>query len=192
MGSKSAADLPGPNVYDSNSKRFVLKSAPAFGFGTSKRPQSSSTTKNQVPGPGNYQLKTIVGSESQGQTLQGRHTASKTTIDFNPGPGTYNPPNPSATLTASPGWRIGSAKRQPLNPSRIGPSSGAYNPDYKVIKSKMSLWSFGSSKRQQPKGTYMSTPAPTKYNLPSKVVEGPKFHMGLKLDNMSSIGQAVN
>lgn len=45
MASKSAADLPGPNVYDSNSKRFVLKSAPAFGFGTSKRPQSS-TTKN--------------------------------------------------------------------------------------------------------------------------------------------------
>ena len=56
----------------------------------------------------------------------------------------------------------------------------------------MSLWSFGSSKRSQPKATFMSTPAPTKYSLPSKAIEGPKFHMGLKLDNMSSIGQAVN
>ena len=34
----------------------MKQSAPSFGFGTSKRPDISGNSKNQVPGPGAYKL----------------------------------------------------------------------------------------------------------------------------------------
>lgn len=68
MGNSKAAFTPGPNAYRADSKQPVQRSAPAFGFGTSKRPQSVNV-KKQAPGPGQYELKGIIGSESQGRTL---------------------------------------------------------------------------------------------------------------------------
>jgi hypothetical protein len=38
MSAKGAELTPGPNAYNSAYKSSVVKSAPAFGFGTSKRP----------------------------------------------------------------------------------------------------------------------------------------------------------
>jgi len=40
MGDEKAGRTPGPNAYRADSKRTVQRLAPAYGFGSSKRPQS--------------------------------------------------------------------------------------------------------------------------------------------------------
>lgn len=71
MGDSKAKFTPGPNAYRADNKTTVLKAAPAFGFGTSKRPQSVNV-KHQKPGPGAYDLKGIVGRETQGKSIAAR------------------------------------------------------------------------------------------------------------------------
>ena len=63
MGNPNAGRTPGPNHYRGDSKSSVQKAAPAYGFGTSKRPQSVNVRQTR-PGPGAYNLKGITGSES--------------------------------------------------------------------------------------------------------------------------------
>lgn len=63
LGDPKAGYTPGPNAYRSDSKSTVQRAAPCYGFGTSKRPQSVNVTQAR-PGPGAYNLKGIVGSES--------------------------------------------------------------------------------------------------------------------------------
>jgi len=67
----------------------VLGKAPSYGFGTSKRNASSHT--KDVPGPGTYASKTIIGTESQGKSLAKRLDQAKTSNMLAPGPGTYEP-----------------------------------------------------------------------------------------------------
>lgn len=67
MGVKGAEKQPAPNAYDRDAKQVVLKSAPAFGFGKSKRPETADSRNN--PGPGTYVSKSIIGTETQGKTL---------------------------------------------------------------------------------------------------------------------------
>lgn len=40
LGNEKAAFTPGPNAYRGDNKQTVMRHAPAYGFGTSKRPQS--------------------------------------------------------------------------------------------------------------------------------------------------------
>lgn len=60
-----------------------------------------------------------------------------------------------------------------------------------ATKEQMAQWKFGSSMRS-PLAATKNVPGPAAYKPPSKAVEGPRFHMGLKLDNRSSIGTYVN
>lgn len=89
MNNAQLAKTPAPNAYDREAKSVVLKHAPAYGFGSSKRTQSMST--KFVPGPGTYTSKTIIGTESQGKTLAMRLEQTRTSNMFVPGPGTYEP-----------------------------------------------------------------------------------------------------
>ena len=67
-GMSVAGRSPGPNAYRADNKSAVQRAAPAYGFGTSKRPQTANV-KQTKPGPGAYELRGIVGTESQGKTL---------------------------------------------------------------------------------------------------------------------------
>ena len=67
-GMSTGGRSPGPNAYRADNKLAVQRSAPAYGFGTSKRPQTANV-KHMKPGPGAYELGGIVGTESQGRTL---------------------------------------------------------------------------------------------------------------------------
>jgi hypothetical protein len=80
-----------PNQYNRDAKESVIKKAPSYGFGTSKRAQSASTAR-QTPGPGTYKLKGIVGTETQGKSLGLRTAHLRNSAAFVPGPGTYNSP----------------------------------------------------------------------------------------------------
>jgi len=61
MGVKGAEKQPAPNAYR-DCKNNVLKAAPSFGFGTSKRPATADARKN--PGPGSYAHKSVMGTDT--------------------------------------------------------------------------------------------------------------------------------
>jgi len=138
----------------------------------------------------------LTGNESQGKTLGLKHANIKSTVALNPGPGAYNSPGQAMNpmLRKSPNWKIGSAKRddQERVSRRVmnNPPPGCYSPNFMSATEAAATWKFGSSKRA-PLNNAKNVPGPNNYDVPSKAVEGPTFHMGLKLDNRSSIGTYV-
>jgi len=61
LGTVGAEKIPAPNAYSRDAKTAVLRAAPAYGFGASKRNKVNET---EVPGPGAYPIKTIIGTET--------------------------------------------------------------------------------------------------------------------------------
>lgn len=187
--------MPGPAAYRSDAKNSVIRRAPSFGFGTSVRPHSAQS-QVKVPGPGSYTLRGLTGNESQGKTLGLKHANIKSTVAFNPGPGTYDAPCQSANpmLRKSPNWKIGSATRdeQDRIKKRVmnNPPPDTYSPNFMSAKEAGARWKFGTSMRT-PLNNAKNVPGPNAYQPPSKAIEGPTFHMGLKLDSRSSIGAHV-
>lgn len=96
------------------------------------------------------------------------------------------------SIYSSPSWKIGTSTRDDEEKLRMKtsnyPPPDSYNPSYKNIKERNASWSFGRSKRNELATTSKDTPAPGTYSTEKKVAEGPKYHLGLKLDNLSSIG----
>ena len=76
LGNPNGAKMPAPNNYNQDQKFATVRSSPAFGFGSSKRPQTGQP-KVMSPGPGTYTLGSIVGKETQGKTLSSRYPASQ-------------------------------------------------------------------------------------------------------------------
>lgn len=112
MSAKDSHKQPAPNTYDRDAKQAVLKSAPSFGFGSSKRPASHDT--RHIPGPGTYQSKSIMGTDSQGKSLAKKLAQPKTSDMFSPGPGAYNA-KPEVSLMSSPGYRLGTSTRNDVD-----------------------------------------------------------------------------
>lgn len=167
------------------------RTAPSYGFGTSKRPQSHNS-RTTAPGPGAYAIKGLVGSESGGKTLGLKLKQNISSNMFVPGPGTYHASG-EASLRKAPSWRIGSSKRDDMERQQlrqIKPPPGSHNPNFDSVAFRHAVWSFGTSSRPALSQTKL-VPGVGTYELPSKLVEGPAFVMGLKLDNQSSIGTAV-
>lgn len=52
MNNAALAKTPAPNAYNREAKSCVLKAAPSFGFGSSKR--ADILAGKDVPGPGTY------------------------------------------------------------------------------------------------------------------------------------------
>jgi hypothetical protein len=183
MSAKGAEHMPAPNAYSNASKDSVLKSAPSFGFGSSKRPQTADARKQ--PGPGAYESKSIIGTESQGKTLGSKLGNPKSSNMLTPGPGTYNAKH-EASLQASPGWKMGTSTRDDKAKARLQssvPPPNTYNPNFSATKSKDPSFGFGSGKRQ-PMSAKFQVPAPGTYTVPGAVSkEGPSYHMGAKCDN---------
>lgn len=192
MENTNAKSVPGPNVYDLNTSRTMLKSAPAFGFGTSRRPQSHNA-RQWVPGPGAYDVKGKVGTESTGKSLGMRIKQASTSQYFNPGPGAYHA-SPENVLKKAPTWRIGSSTRDDREKAILRqkmPPPGSHNPIFDSVAYKSAVWSFGSSTRP-PLNNVRNVPGAGTYDLKSKAIEGPAFVMGLKLDKLSAIGASSN
>lgn len=70
------------------------------------------------------------------------------------------------------------------------PPPGAHDPNFHKIVSRDAAWSFGTSQRQSLNNA-KNVPGAGTYDIHSRAVEGPAFAMGLKMDNMSSIGITV-
>ena len=98
---------------------------------------------------------------------------------FAPGPGAYSI-SPEKTLKAAPSWKIGTASRDDRENAikRANmPPPGTHNPNFDSVANKSAAWGFGTSTRPALAQT-KNTPGAGSYDLPSKMIEGPKFVMG--------------
>ena len=170
---------------------------PKFSFGSSK--QRPNTSKNSLisPGPGTYPNKTIIGTESIGKSM-GIKLSNQSAIGGDmekqkqmPGPGAYSG-DYRTTRTTMPNWRIGTGTRYDrdniMRRTCNFPPMNAYNPDYRKTQTNLPKWGFGSSVRGNLVEGKVVSPSMQTYNLPSKVVEGSKWSMGLKLSKSCAIG----
>lgn len=98
---------------------------------------------------------------------------------FAPGPGAYSV-SPEKTLKAAPSWKIGTSTRddreKAVKRENI-PPPGSHNPNFYSTVSKSAAWGFGTSTRPA-LNSAKPTPGAGTYDLPSKMVEGPRFVMG--------------
>lgn len=133
MANSASKIVPAPNKYDINSARAMMRTAPSFGFGTSQRPHSSG--KHNSPGPGAYDIKGRVGSESCSKSLGLKLVASKTSNQFSPGPGAYMP-SPEHVSKKAPTWRIGTSTRDDKEKAaarQTRPPPGTHNPNFNSV-----------------------------------------------------------
>jgi hypothetical protein len=117
LGNTSFSPAPGEHNPDFSK---VKRSAPKFGFGSGNRDSGENIKAKNFPGPGNYQLKPLVGNE-------GLKSSMHRTIDYKPenkeqsykpGPGNYNP-NINASIRAEPAYKLGTSSRIDLQSSKI-------------------------------------------------------------------------
>jgi hypothetical protein len=112
-------NVPGPGNY--NTSLVNIKSEPKYGMGTAVR--DNFPNKSISPGPGNYALGSIVGSEGSKSTMHAK-ILSKSTSANEPGPGSYE--NTQRHLKKAPSYGMG-AKIKDLDLS-VGPGVSKYNP----------------------------------------------------------------
>lgn len=85
----SSASFPGP-LEHSPDYTVIKNSSPQFGFGSKQREPLAA--KNNNPGPGNYALGSIVGTEGRHQSMHSLIKLDPFTKENlgNPGPGNYD------------------------------------------------------------------------------------------------------
>lgn len=83
---KKTKNLPGPLDYSPKFVTSKKRNSPAFGFGTSRRPDPTKAKGN--PGPGNYTIPSIRDGPGFKMGIRVRDKNSNTD---SPSPGTYNP-----------------------------------------------------------------------------------------------------
>jgi len=90
---------------------------------------------------------------------------AKTSNMMAPAPGTYDP-KAQSVMTASPGWKMGSSKRDDVDKQRMRsanfPPPDSYNPNHTPVKERNASYSFGTGKRHD-LGSGSKTPAPGTY-----------------------------
>lgn len=160
--------LPSPLEYAPKNE-FVsyMTKAPAFGFGTSSRPDLNFTKDN--PAPGDYTLPSKI-SEGPGFKMGIRIRDKKR--NESPSPGQYNP-SIDLMKKAMPKYGIGSAARYQKQREDL-PGPGSYDtksslPNFKLFK----YGKFGNEQRE--KKIRDSGPGPGSYKIPTKIVEAPRY-----------------
>ena len=71
-------------------------------------------------------------------------------------------------------------------------SPAAYRPNFGYTMPSGSKWGFGSDKRKGVVNANNISPGAGTYQIPSKVVEGPKYVMGSRLENEKNSKSKAN
>jgi hypothetical protein len=160
-------NTPGPGSYTTRPNSAA--SGPQWGFGSSEREALYGISKT-MPGPGTYTFRGTFENPGKGTSMTPRRpNSAMVAASRNPGPGAYN--LTITNKTRSPTYRIGSASRDTLSREHGStPGPGNYQP--RLVGGTPTI-RFGTSSRDWRDGS-SCTPGPGSYNIPSKVVEGPR------------------
>ena len=89
--SSTSRIVPAPNAYNPNTTLVVPQSAKfSIGGGTKGRPLTTSKFQREVPGPGHYPSRSLMGTDSPAKTMSQKLGSSFIKRgDNSPGPGAY-------------------------------------------------------------------------------------------------------
>jgi len=129
-----ASPAPGPGQYSPSDPSTV---STQYGFGTSSRKGGAS--RGDQPGPGAYNVGAQVGAEGPKYSASPRRDWVPDAVT--PGPGTYQPPDPSAAGDkSSPKWGFGTSGREArARPTAANPGPGAYTSESKLAGPQYSM-----------------------------------------------------
>jgi hypothetical protein len=117
--------------------------------------------KVRPPGPGAYEIKTVIGNEGPKRSLAGRFKIDMTAKELSqkPGPGAYTP-SVNYSAKQSPAFKVGTSTREKyylkdkfkyeLPPPNI------YNPDFQKVKQKSPATGLGYGDRSTFSKTFQS------------------------------------
>lgn len=110
LGMNLKKKSPGPGEHEPDYMK-VSQKAPKWGFGSETR-STGSKYNLQVPGPGNYQIKSLVGSEGKKITLHQKLKFSPEMKEHGskPGPGAYDG-NFKKVVKNDPAFKVGTSER---------------------------------------------------------------------------------
>ncbi|CDW79820.1 UNKNOWN [Stylonychia lemnae] len=206
LSNKTVRLVPGPGAYEpSNISLISRNSAPKYGFGTSDRRATTSheSTKSKrdgqinsssiLPGPGQYELRSIVGNEGPKNSLSYRYKVDQKAKEdlLKPGPGQYAP-ELNQVIKQSPNYKIGTSKRESYylkeRDRTLLPPPNVYRPQFEKIKRNAPSTGFGYGDRGYLNKTFTDTiPGPGNYQTPTKLGEGPKYFIGQKLESKRAL-----
>jgi hypothetical protein len=136
-------NVPGPGQYNPNNSAS-LNAYPRTVFGTSTREKDHELeARAKVPGPGNYKLKDIIGSDGPSKSLG--HAFSESEFALRPkrglpGPGQYNP-NTELFRKSLPSIKFGTESRDFAKKySKNTPAPGHYEPKEDLKFQSSSAW----------------------------------------------------
>ncbi|CDW91133.1 UNKNOWN [Stylonychia lemnae] len=203
IASKSSQNLnlsangPGPQTYEIpsmwlkiwikyqtfNGKQWKINNTRP-NFPTASREDLVEKGKKDIPGPGYYEQKELIGNEGQQKSILGKSQNVSLAKDAPelPGPGQYYP-DFNKTMKTIPTQSIGKAKREDIMSQKQiegKPDPGQYNPSVSFTKITSTAWGFGTQQRPLVLNKSNSIPGPDLYEIPSKAIEGPKFVIGIR------------
>ncbi|CDW84498.1 UNKNOWN [Stylonychia lemnae] len=187
---KQKGPIPGPGNYQSLDESFLKKTAPAYGFGSSKREESNEKSKTNILGPGAYDSRSFIGNEGRQNSIspkldQGFKLRESRNL---PGPGSYDQNQSAQILKNSPSFKIGTSKRSDsvIKERMSKPDPTAYSPNDSYTKQTSAKFGFGTGKRKSIADDHIKLPGPGQYALASKAFETQsRFAMGIKVKELS-------
>jgi len=101
---------PGPGEHSPEYTK-IKYSAPKIGFGSETR-NSMDKLRHLTPGPGNYQLKNLIGYEGKKSSIHAtiNYSPERAENSYKPGPGNYNP-DYFKVKQKMPAYKLGSSVR---------------------------------------------------------------------------------
>ena len=189
LGKSSQRDVfnqttPSPGPIYMIDKDCGKESSKAFKFLQDKKMKS---IKSITPGPGNYNTRSLFGSEGKKNTI-GMRTEFINSSKYNPGPGTYNIAEKNKNKIKT--YKIVSGERQdaflPKDPELPGP--GHYCPK-KIDNTNQLKWSIGcksvsTSLHGKLEKSNRDTPAPGSYEVYKSINDTPSVYKKLKTINL--------
>lgn len=140
-----------------------------------------------MPGAGAYSIPSKMGTEGPKHTMHSTlsYSPERKEGGYKPGPGNYDPDS-AKVMKKEPAYKMGTGNRDDYDfkkRSVFQQDPGNYDPNYQAGKNKAAAWGFGSEKRSDLAGKSKAVPGAGSYDIPSSCPAGPKYGMGMKLDN---------
>lgn len=160
------SDTPGPGSYNSPGK--LSKSPPHYGIAG----RYAQICQSITPGPGTYDhnaFKSVEPLHSYSFGIKTPVLDNKTKV---PGPGAYDQTSKILNIT-SPGYRLGSAKRDGLytSPATPGPGMYATRPSSSYNRDSGPKYGFGTANRDELQAMSKTLPGPGTYDLKGTFAE---------------------